>query len=129
MSDVLKLVKRTGVSLVIVSHVRKSSGGSKDISEGGRVTESDLKGSSALIQVAFNTIILERDKVNDDPVVKNTTRITVWKSRRTGKTGDAGTYFYNNLTGRLEVGMSSEELNALANPEEDDFESGGDAPW
>jgi hypothetical protein len=122
MSDLLKVAKRTNASIVIVSHVRKSAGGSKDISEGGRITESDLKGSSSLIQVAFNTIILERDKVNEDPIVKNTTRITIWKCRRTGMTGEAGTYFYDHQKGRLEKGMSSEDYNRL----QEDGGSGGD---
>lgn len=112
-AELVKLVKRTNISLVMVSHVRKSTGGVKDISQGGSVTESDVKGSSSLIQTSFNTIIFERDKVNEDEVVRNTSFFTIWKCRRLGKaTGQAGSVFYNSETARLEKGMSAEEMEA-----------------
>ena len=45
-----------------------------------------------------------RDKENADPEVRNTTRVVLSKSRRTGNTGPAGFWKYNNVTSRLEAG-------------------------
>jgi len=60
--------------------------------------------SSSIFQNSMNNILIMRDKENADPEVRNTTRVVLSKSRRTGNTGPAGFWKYNNVTSRLEAG-------------------------
>lgn len=99
MDGLLKLAKETAVSVVVVSHMRKPS-----LTNPHNVNEYDLKGSGSINQIAFNTILLSRDKMSDDEYARNSTQVQVVKCRRTGITGSAGWLYYNALTGRLERG-------------------------
>ena len=99
MDRLLKLAKETEVSIIIVSHMRKPS-----LTNPHNVNEYDLKGSGSINQIAFNTILLSRDKMADDEYARNSTQVQVVKCRRTGITGSAGWLYYNALTGRLERG-------------------------
>lgn len=106
----LKLAKETNASIIIVSHLRKPTH-----NDAHNVNEYDMKGSGSINQIAFNTILLSRDKMSDCEVSKNTTKVQLAKCRRTGHTGTTGYLFYNELTGRLERG--EEPKVALANTE------------
>lgn len=64
--------------------------------------EGMIRGSSGPEKVANMIIHINRDKLNPDPVIRNTTEFTVWKNRFCGRTGPAGQVFYNEETGRLE---------------------------
>ena len=97
MDKCLKLAKNTGVSIIIVSHMRKPPN-ARDPHDIG---EYDLKGSGSINQIAFNTILLSRDKMTDDAYAKNCTQVQLVKCRRTGRTGVAGWLFYENNTSRL----------------------------
>jgi twinkle protein len=99
MDRLLKLAKETNVSIIIVSHMRKPS-----LTNPHNVNEYDLKGSGSINQIAFNTILLSRDKMSEDDYARNSTQVQVVKCRRTGITGSAGWLYYNSLTGRLERG-------------------------
>ncbi len=99
MDRLLKLAKETDVSIIVVSHMRKPS-----ISNPHNVNEYDLKGSGSINQIAFNTILLSRDKMSEDEYTRNSTQVQVVKCRRTGITGSAGWLYYNSMTGRLERG-------------------------
>jgi twinkle protein len=81
----LKLAKKTNAAIFVVSHMRKPDG--KDPHD---VSEYNLKGSSSINQVSFNTILMSRDKTADDPKIRNSTRFVLVKCRRTGETGEAG---------------------------------------
>tara|TARA_R110001599_G_scaffold65339_3_gene184060 strand:- start:16785 stop:18416 length:1632 start_codon:yes stop_codon:yes gene_type:complete len=96
MDKCLKLAKNTGVSIIIVSHMRKPN--AKDPHDIG---EYDLKGSGSINQIAFNTILLSRDKMTEDAYARNCTQVQLVKCRRTGRTGVAGWLFYENDTSRL----------------------------
>ena len=100
MDRLLKLAKETNVSIIVVSHMRKPSA-----SQPHNVSEYDLKGSGSINQIAFNTILLSRDKMAEDEYSKNSTFVQLVKCRRTGTTGPAGWLFYNQGTGRLEAGI------------------------
>jgi twinkle protein len=113
MDRLLKLAKETSVSIIVVSHMRKPS-----ITNPHHVNEYDLKGSGAINQIAFNTILLSRDKMAEDEYARNSTMVQVVKCRRTGQTGMAGWLYYNNLTGRLERGEAPEQHAAA---QEDEF--------
>ena len=101
MDKCLKLAKETGVSIIVVSHMRKPS--AKDVHD---VNEYDMKGSGSINQIAFNTILLSRDKMSDDEYARNSTKIQLVKCRRTGNTGTGGWLYYNQETSRLEAGQA-----------------------
>ena len=103
MDRTLKLVQETGVSVIIVSHMRKPF-----VKEAHDVSEYDLKGSGSINQISFNTILLSRDKMSDNEYARNCTKVQLVKCRRTGNTGDAGWLFYNQETSRLERGEAPE---------------------
>lgn len=69
-----------------------------------------IRGSSGPEKVANMIIHINRDKLNPDPIIRNTTEFTVWKNRYCGRTGPAGQVFYNAETGRLEVPSSLVKL-------------------
>jgi len=113
MDRLLKLAKETNVSIIVVSHMRKPS-----MTNPHNVNEYDLKGSGSINQIAFNTILLSRDKMSEDDYARNSTMIQVVKCRRTGMTGMAGWLYYNSQTGRLERGEAPEQHQAN---EEEEF--------
>lgn len=106
MDAMLKLAKETNAAIVVVSHMRKPDG--KDPHD---VDEYSLKGSSSINQIAFNTIMISRDKINESPLIKNTTKLTLVKCRRTGNTGHAGWLRYIPDTVKLQ---------AVGNPYDED---------
>jgi len=114
MDKCLKLAKNTGVSIIIVSHMRKPS--SRD-SDAHNIGEYDLKGSGSINQIAFNTILLSRDKMTEDAYARNCTQVQLVKCRRTGRTGVAGWLFYENETSRL-VATPPPELKKAHNNED-----------
>ena len=101
MDRCLKLAKETGVSIIIVSHMRKPQ--AKDPHD---VNEYDMKGSGSINQIAFNTILLSRDKMADDEYTRNSTLIQLVKCRRTGRTGQAGWLYYEEASGRMVQGTA-----------------------
>lgn len=96
MDSMLKLTKESNCSTLIVSHMRKPDG--KNAHD---IDEYALKGSSSINQIAFNTILLSRDKTHEDEKIRNSTKITLVKCRRTGNTGDAGWLEYDNETTKI----------------------------
>lgn len=111
MSWLLRFVKREQVSFVNVVHVRKNSSGTRANSRGADISEEEIKGSGSIFQVSMNNILLMRDKLADDPVVRNTTKVLVSKNRRLGNTGSAGFWYYNGDTARLTKGVDPEDIN------------------
>lgn len=96
MDNVLKLAKQTDASIFVVSHMRKPDG-----KDPHAVSEYELKGSSSINQIAFNTILLSRDKTAEEDDVRNATRLQVVKCRRTGFTGEAGWLHYDPHKAKL----------------------------
>jgi len=74
------------------------------------VSEYDLLGSSAINQVAFNTILLSRDKMGATDLIKCSTKVQLVKARRTGRTGEAGWLMYEQATGILTAGSDPYEF-------------------
>ena len=84
-------IKSHGVTFVLINHMRKSDNSG----------EMDIMGSSTIIKSAAANIILKRDKLAEDPIVRNTTTVFVPKNRVCGLTGDAGAFYYDNQTHTL----------------------------
>jgi len=99
MTKLRKLVQETGIGLFVVSHLKRPVGKSHE--EGGQVSLSELRGSSAIAQLSDMVIGLERNQQADDEQERNTTTLRVIKNRFAGLTGKAGSLLYNKDTGRL----------------------------
>lgn len=111
-----KFVDQHQCVFVNVTHVRKNSNNQQANSRGGAISEESIKGSGSIFQVAGANILLMRDKENEDPIVRNTTKIVQSKCRWTGITGPAGNWYYENQRHTLYdydeyfSGVSAEEL-------------------
>ena len=90
------LIKSHGTTLCLINHMRKTLAG-----QSGGDHESNIMGSSTIIKSASANILLKRDKMSEDPIVRNTTEISVTKNRLYGITGPAGAVYYDNQTARL----------------------------
>lgn len=92
----MKATVKTGIIFSCVCHVRK--GGVSTDKAGKRIvrelTEDDVSGLSLITKSAGANIFLTRDKYAEDPIVKNTTSVTMGKCRWTGITGLVGKWFY-----------------------------------
>ena len=95
------LLKSHNVTFININHVRKSGGGGQQNSAGAMISEEDFAGSSTIFKSAAVNILLVRDKMNEDPVMRNTTKAFISKNRDGGETGPAGEYYYDNLEHRL----------------------------
>lgn len=104
-----KIMKEYSITPIIVSHVRKSSGGSGS----SPLTEDDAQGSSFLVKAAGQTIALERDKQSESPIERNRTYINILKNRDFSETGPAGSMYYDIHSANL---FDFDEYMA-ANPE------------
>lgn len=119
LSEILNRVKRHRYAHINVCHVRKNGGGQKANSEGAEISEEDIKGSGAYFQISMNNILLSRNKLHENAIIKNTTMIKLSKCRRHGKsTGLAGFTYYNGETGRLEKGRDPRDIEEALNDDE-----------
>jgi hypothetical protein len=82
---------------LIVSHVRKSSGGENS----APIKEDYDQASSFLVKASGQTIALERDKQAEDPIERNKTTVTILKNRDFSETGPAGIMYYDIQTANL----------------------------
>lgn len=95
-------IKSHGCSFFLINHVRKSqSGGKNDQSAGGKITESDIMGSSTIMKSASANILLMRNKDAENVQERNTTQISLAKNRLLGLTGPAGQVYYDFETHTL----------------------------
>ena len=106
MTRLRTLVQETGVAMIVVSHLRRPDG--KGHEEGAATSLSQLRGSASIGQLSDIVIGLERDAQNDDPDIRNTTRVRVLKNRFSGITGPCSNLKYNIDTGRLVEVQSSD---------------------
>ena len=86
MTRLRSLVERTGITLFLVSHLKRPSGDHAH-EEGGRVTLGQLRGSASISQLSDTCLALERDQQADS--ADNTTIVRVLKQRYSGETGIA----------------------------------------
>jgi len=93
MTRLRSLVERTGITLFLVSHLRRSSNDRKAHEEGGRVSLSQLRGSHSISQISDAVIGLERDQQSTEG--RSDTTLRVLKNRYSGETGIACTLSYD----------------------------------
>ena len=108
MTRLRSLVERTGISLFLVSHLKRT-GGDQNHEEGARVTLGQLRGSAAIAQLSDSVIALERNQQSESGPSKTTVRVL--KNRYSGETGVACTLSYNNDTSQFTEHAVEEEFN------------------
>ena len=99
MTKLRSLVERTGISLFLVSHLRRTNNDNNAHEEGGRVSLSQLRGSHSIAQISDNLVGLERDQQSEGG--RGLTTVRVLKNRLFGETGTCGTLDYNLNTCRF----------------------------
>lgn len=95
MKWIKSMIKSHECSFFLINHVRKSQSGQKDQSSGAMISEADIIGSSTIAKSSSANILLVRDKMNEDSVIRNTTRIFLSKNRLLSETGPAGSVYYD----------------------------------
>ena len=98
MTRLRSLVERTGISLFLVSHLRRTQS-DQNHEEGARVTLGQLRGSASIAQLSDAVIALERDQQNGSE--HSDTTIRVLKNRYSGETGVACSVRYDLSTNRF----------------------------
>lgn len=86
---------KSGVTIANVLHTRKP--GQTTDGKTRKVTEFDALGSGTFIQSAAYNIVINRDKLAEDALIKNTTEVDLPKCRG-GKTGPAGGWYYDFMS-------------------------------
>ena len=99
-----QVVESTGVGLILVSHLRRPQGVSHE--QGQQVSTSDLRGSSAILQLSDLCISAERNQ-QGDAAERSEMQLRILKNRHTGMTGPIDKLLYDENTGRLSIPMSS----------------------
>ena len=106
MTKLRMLVQETGISLFVVSHLKRPS--DKGHEEGAATSLAQLRGSGSIAQLSDIVIGLERNGQHEDLMERNTTHVRVLKNRFSGLTGKACRLLYTRGTGRM-MEMPSEE--------------------
>lgn len=83
---------KNGATFINVLHTRKPTQNADGTVR--KVTEYDALGTGSFVQSAAYNIVLNRNKLSDNPVEKNTTEVDLPKCRG-GKTGSAGKWYYD----------------------------------
>lgn len=106
-----KQMVKTGVTIVNVLHTRKPQN-----SEGGwrKASEYDALGSGTFVQSAAYNIVVSRDKMNSDPLVRNTTHVDMPKCRG-GITGEIMKLIYDSET-RTQLNETNYNLKKYGDP-------------
>ena len=96
------LTKSEGVTVINISHVRKSSGGKEANSRGADISEEDFHGSGSIFKSGACNLLFTRNKESESAIERNTTIMKMTKCRWTGNTSPfAGMYYYDNSTHTL----------------------------
>jgi twinkle protein len=99
MTKLRMLVQETGISLIIVSHLKRPE--NKGHEEGAATSLAQLRGSGSIAQLSDMVVGLERNGQAEDMRERNTTRVRVLKNRFSGTTGPACQLLYHHETGRM----------------------------
>jgi len=100
MTKLKSLAIETGLIIIAVVHIKRSSSSTNNQNEGGTVSLTDLRGSASLEQLSDSVIALERNQQSED--YNNISSIRVLKNRAMGILGKADYIEYDYETGRIE---------------------------
>ena len=96
MTKLRTFCEESGVGMLIISHLKRSSG-DKGHEDGLEVSLSHLRGSQSIAQLSDLVVSLERNISSGE----NAAKLRVLKNRFNGRTGPAGDLTYHPDTGRL----------------------------
>jgi len=99
MTRLRSLVERTGISLFLVSHLRRTGNDRTSHEEGGKVSLSQLRGSAGIAQLSDQVIALERNQQSTDE--RDIATLRIIKNRYSGETGFAGKIKFDLTTSRF----------------------------
>ena len=100
MTKLRTLVQETGICLIAVSHLKRPE--NKGHEEGAATSLSQLRGSGSIAQLSDIVIGLVRNAQADDPIERNTTRVSILKNRFSGLTSPhCASLLYSKDTGRM----------------------------
>lgn len=119
MTKLRSLSQRTGVRILVISHLRKVGNGNQSFEQGGQISLDDLRGSGSLKQLADCVIARERDQQAESEDERDIALIRVLKCRYTGRTGPADKVRYNRNTGRVKPVDAFEEAADDTAPDSD----------
>ena len=109
MTKLRSLVERTGISLFLVSHLRRTQQ-DKNHEEGARVTLGQLRGSASISQLSDTVIALERDQQSSEAGSATTVRLL--KNRYSGEVGVCSKLTYNLSTCKFQENeIETEDFN------------------
>lgn len=123
MTKLRSLSQRTGVRILVISHLRKVGNGNQSFEQGGQISLDDLRGSGALKQLADCVVARERNQQAEDEDERDIAQVRVLKCRYTGRTGPADKVKYDRKTGRVKPwdGLEPEEESSNGSPPWADF--------
>lgn len=107
MTKLRSLVERTGITLFLVSHLRRPAG-DQSHEDGAKTSLGQLRGSHSIAQLSDAVIGLERDQQNT-----NATTVRVLKNRYSGETGVACSLDFDLQACRFTETLSEEEFDPL----------------
>ena len=119
MTRLRSLVERTGITLFLVSHLRRTSNDRKSHEEGGRVSLSQLRGSHSISQISDAVVGLERNQQSTEG--RSDTTLRVLKNRYSGETGIACTLTYDLSNCRFSENETTEPSFLRGTSETTDF--------
>jgi twinkle protein len=99
MTKLKRLTQELDIWIGLVVHLRKANG--TPFEEGAVPSLDDLRGSGAIKQLSNQVIAMARNQQADDYRIRNTTLVTVLKSRFAGRTGPSDLIYYDSDTGRM----------------------------
>ncbi len=109
MTKLRSLVERTGISLFLVSHLRRSGNDRATHEEGGRINLSSLRGSHSIAQISDTVVALEVDQQADTD--RKLTTVRILKNRYSGEVGRACELAYDLNTCRFTEHEAQPEFN------------------
>ena len=115
MTRLRSLVERTGISLFLVSHLRRTGNDRTSHEEGGKVSLSQLRGSAGIAQLSDQVIALERNQQSETE--RDIATIRIVKNRYSGETGYAGKIKFDLNTSRFTEHETQE--SSVFNPASD----------
>jgi replicative DNA helicase len=75
------MIKNYNCTFLMIAHIRKSGSNKDAASTGAFIPEEAITGSSTIFKSASWVVMMMRDKYNEDPVVRNTTKLILSKNR------------------------------------------------
>ena len=119
MTKLRSLVERTGITLFLVSHLRRANNDRKSHEEGGRVSLSQLRGSHSISQISDAVVGLEADLQASEG--RSDTTLRVLKNRYSGETGIACKLKYDLSNCRFSENETTEPSFLRGTSETTDF--------